>query len=158
MKKIWLLAAACFSFNSWAAEKPSDLWIVSTVKSYHFNRDISHNEFNRGIGLEYHLTPKVYLLAGEYDNSYKVHSNYFGTMYMPFSYKNFKFGGMGVFLNGYKENPQAYLFSAAPMISFEYKQVGVNLMVLVPPKWPFDGESGPKPKRGVLGLQLKYNF
>lgn len=144
------LSGLCFANNIKAEEtRPqSDIWIVSTVRSYHFNRTKQHNEDNKGIGVEWHLTSYLYGILGEYDNSYNVHSTYFGAMFMPFEYKGFRAGAMGIFLNGYKENPSSYLFGGAPMFSYQYKDFGVNVMTLFPPRL--------HPRSGVAGLQLKY--
>lgn len=124
--------------------KPTDLYLVNTIKSYHLNRAIEHNENNFGLGLEYHIHPDVYLIGGFYDNSYNRNTTYGGGMYMPFERSGFRAGMMAVLASGYESH---LVLIAAPMFSYEYRHVGVNFMALIAPS-----------RRGVLGAQVKYRF
>lgn len=129
-------------------DKPG-LWLTATLKSYHLNREIHHNETNLGLGLDYHFNPTWRAVAGFYKNSYWVHTNYVGGMWLPLDLTHgFRFGAMGVMASGYTSgDPQRYQPTIVPVFTYEGERFGANLMALV---------GGPK--RGVIGLQVEYKF
>jgi hypothetical protein len=125
----------------------AELWAVTTVKSHHLNREEKYNESNFGIGLEYHFDKTWRAVGGYYDNSYFIHSNYFGGMALPVHLGRFRAGIMAAFISGYvPDYPQSYIVYAAPLITYEGDMFGVNLITLVGGK-----------HKGVIGLQLKFN-
>src|SRR5258706_5976026 len=63
----------------------ADDWISSTVKSYHFDREVKHNEFNIGIGAEHDIAKDTRAVGGIYYNSNYRPSIYMGAMYTPFT-------------------------------------------------------------------------
>ena len=133
----------------WEQVEASSLWVSVTARSYHMNREIKHHESNFGVGLEYHFNKDWRAIVGEYDNSYNVHTNYIGGMWMPVDLSHgFRFGMMGVMANGYTNgDPQHYAPAITPMFTYEGDRFGADLMTLVGGL-----------HRGVIGLQVKVKF
>lgn len=125
------------------------LWLTAAMKSYHMDRSAHYNEKNYGIGLEYQYIKDLAFVAGEYKNSFFNKSTYYGVLYTPFSAGPFKAGVLAGEISGYiLREPHRFGFVAAPMIVWEGKCYGANLL-FVPPL----GNG-----TGVFGLQLKAKF
>lgn len=53
-----------------------DLWITSTVASYHFDNPAAYNQFNPGLGLAWRPHERIELAGGIYENSFYRGSAY----------------------------------------------------------------------------------
>jgi hypothetical protein len=128
--------------------RAGELYSVTTARSYHVDREAKYNEKNYGIGLEYQFNRTWAVAIGEYKNSFRNKSNYYGAIYTPFVEGNFKAGLMLLNVSGYDStNLRRYQPVAVPTVIWEGKGFGINT-VFVPPVGN---------KTGVLGVQVKFN-
>jgi glutamine cyclotransferase len=128
--------------------KAGELYTVTTLRSYHVNREAKYNEQNYGIGLEYQFNRTWTVSVGEYKNSFSHKSNYYGVAYTPFTAGDFKAGLFLFNVSGYvMDAPRRFQPIAIPAVVWEGKGWGLNT-VLVPPIGN---------KTGVLGVQVKFN-
>lgn len=147
----WLYRFVIFSLLAFivltdSRKAHADDWISSTVKSYHFDRSVKHNEFNIGIGAEHDIAKDTKAVGGIYYNSDYRPSIYIGAMYTPFTVMRTRVGVLGGIVNGYGPAPQYFGPLVAPIVTFE----GRN-------GWGFNVIGAPKLfTKGVLALQLKY--
>lgn len=124
----------------------ADDWISSTVKSYHFDRSVKHNEFNIGLGAERDIAKDTKAVGGIYYNSMYRPSIYVGGMYTPYTVMRTRVGVLGGFVSGYGPSPQYFGPLVAPIVTFEGKN-----------GWGFNVVGAPKLfTKGVIALQLKY--
>lgn len=82
-------------------------------KTYNFN------EFNPGIALEYHFTPKFHLVAGGYKNSFYDPSFYLGGGYETGADRKLGFGVQAGAVTGYEKAG----FDIAPLV-LPYLRIG----------------------------------
>lgn len=142
----YLLALVLFLVSGLAT---ADTWISASLGSYHFNRTTEHQEINWGWGLEQSLTDDLKFVLGSYNNSDFDRSHYMGITYLPLEYNKVKFGVVAGLIDGYKFiNNGSYGPMISPVIEYEYKRVGFNLLV-VP---PLQGATG------LVGLQVKFKL
>jgi hypothetical protein len=106
-------------------------WITVGGFSYHFaNRDML-NQTHPGLGLEYHLSDELALVAGGYKNSNYHWSQYAGANWMPLQYGAFKLGATAQIANHYDQANNGGIFAfAAPTLSVTTHKVGVNVYVI----------------------------
>lgn len=105
----------------------NQLWVTSGMWSRHNNEDHYHyRQNNTGLGLAYE-TPKYTFVVGEYDNSIKQHSDYFGVMHTPLKIGPVKIGYFAGLISGYTKNVKFFPM-AAPMATYEYKGIGINFI------------------------------
>jgi hypothetical protein len=140
-----LLICACCTP---AQAQEGNLYLITTLKSLHENRDHGYNEKNLGIGIQYNLSQDLRLLAGEYKNSFFNKSNYFGIAWLPFHRDNFSAGFLIGEVSGYVfSNLSKYSFIAIPEVTWENGRYLVNI-VFVPPVQ----------KAGVVAVQIGVSF
>jgi hypothetical protein len=123
-------------------------WISSTIKSYHFDRSVKHNEFNIGVGVEHDIFKNTRAVGGIYYNSNYQPSIYFGAMYTPYTIMRARVGLLGGVVNGYGPAPQYFGPLVSPVVTFEGKN-----------GWGFNVVGAPKlmgMTKGMLAIQLKY--
>lgn len=122
-------------------------WLNAGFASYHFERDKDLNGNNRGLGVEQRLSTVTALTAGRFYNSDRQYSNYAGVYYQPITVGPMHFGAVVGGFNGYpKMRDGGWFLAAIPVLSYEYKAVGLNL-AMVP--------SYKDRLYGALSLQLK---
>lgn len=122
-------------------------WVVATVRSYHYDRSVKHNEDNYGLGVEKRIADNWTATAGYYENSYSRRSVYVGANWLPLHAGYFHLGLAMGGVDGYGSHPFGpYLF---PVLAFQGKEYGLNLAVV-------PSVSG-NPYT-VIGLQLKARF
>lgn len=126
----------------------ADDWLSSTVKSYHFDRSVKHNEFNIGFGGEKDVAKDTRAVGGIYYNSNYRPSIYLGAMYTPFTVMRTHVGVLGGLVSGYGPSPQYFGPLLSPIVTFEGKN-GLGFNVVGAPKLPGFA-------KGMLALQLKY--
>lgn len=152
---IWALAKGailglvlCFMFFVGTQTcRAGELYIVSTVKSYHQDRAHKYNEKNAGVGLELHINDDVRLIVGEYRNSFYHKSEYVGVAYMPFHRWNLSAGALILEVNGYDVSLKKFTLVAIPAVSYQKDRFEVNLVV-APPIF----------KMGLVGVQLGWRI
>lgn len=124
-----------------------ELYVVSTVKSYHQDREHHYNEKNGGIGLELHINDDVRLIVGEYKNSFYHKSEYVGVAYMPFHRWNLSAGALMLEVSGYDIPLKKFTLVAIPAISYNNGPFEANIVV-APPIF----------KMGLVGVQLGWRI
>lgn len=105
----------------------NELWITASTVSHHFNTELKLNERNPGVGIEYGNS-KLRMIAGEYSNSFKRHSTYFGGLYTPIEVLKIRLGATMGMVNGYPINDGRFTPAAALVAVYEYSGFGVNLV------------------------------
>jgi hypothetical protein len=129
-----LSAAACGAeasgFISIAESKPvSELWLNPGFYSYHFQKDKGFNNSNFGLGGEYRYTTTGSVMLGIFDNSDRQTSRYLGWCWQPIESGPVRFGAVVGAIDGYPHMLNGGWFVAViPTASFEYKNVGANLL------------------------------
>ena len=109
----------------------SQTWLNGGFYSYHFQRDKGLNDSNPGLGLEYRYSTVASVTAGRFYNSDREYSNYLGWYYQPVTLGPFRLGAVLGAFNGYPKMREGGWFPAAiPVISYEYKRVGLNLGIV----------------------------
>ena len=134
MKTI-LVAALLF----WVCDAFGASWGVFTANSYHFNRERTYNETNHGLGYEQDISNRWKIQVGYYQNSFSRTSVYAGGTYLPWQWRDFRFGGTIAAVSGYNSKPTIIAF---PTIQWEGETFGTNIMVLP----------------SVVGIQFKWKF
>lgn len=143
MKYLLALILLLATTPAWA-----DTWISASLGSYHFDRSVDHQEHNWGWGLEQSITPTIDFVLGSYNNSIYDRSHYIGIDYLPLQYNGVKLGVVTGMVDGYKANNGNYAPMIAPIVEYEYKRVGFNLLFIP----PLEGASG------LIGFQVKFKI
>jgi hypothetical protein len=129
----------------------AETWLTASLGSYHFDRN-GYCEVNPGVGMEHSIGLDVRLIAGSYQNSYCRPSSYLGASWMPVRFLGVRFGAAVAGVTGYaidkSSKKDRMAWAALPVLAWEGKRRGVNL-VLLPPHEEF---------KGGVGLQLKLRF
>lgn len=116
--------------------------------SYHFERDLGHNEFNYGLGYERDINGTWSWSAGAYKNSLRRASVYLLANYYPWQLsESWRAGVMGGAMTGYHRS--AVIPVAAPILEWRGN------------RWAFQGYVVPTVKPYVDGafvVQVKYIF
>jgi hypothetical protein len=151
MKKL-LAIMALIPCVCMAAEPQGKWWVSATVASKHINTNDKFNERNPGIGIEYHHSEDIVLVAGEYRNSVWRDSFYAMAAYTPLHIGFASIGVAGGIITGYPAyhngNPAPAAFG---LVRLEGERFGGNLIV-IPPIQAKDYTPL------TIGLQLKYRF
>jgi hypothetical protein len=107
----------------------SELWINPGFYSYHFNKNMNLNDNNLGLGLEYRYSTRSSIEVGGYHNSDWKTSHYLGWNWQPLELGPVRLGGVIGVINGYPKELHGGWFPAAlPQASFEYKNIGANII------------------------------
>jgi hypothetical protein len=111
------------------------------------------NEENPGLGYEHGLNETHTLAVGFYYNSSKRETDYLLDFWQPFQWTpdigKIKFGVAMGLVSGYDGND--FMPTAVPMLSYENRIWGVNLVTLTFPTHPLV-------ERSVFAVQLKINI
>ena len=105
-----------------------DPWVSVMTRSYHNDRTQGYNEKNWGLGIEQDIYKGWRFSVGTYRNSFSRRSTYIGGLYTPIHFGNnsqWSFGGTLGLVSGYKGGVLPY---AAPVLTWEGKKVGVNIL------------------------------
>jgi hypothetical protein len=142
-------AADTPGYISIAEPKPiSELWLNPGFYSYHFQKDKGLNNSNFGLGGEYRYTTTSSVMLGFFDNSDRQTSRYVGWCWQPLGLGPFRVGAVVGAIDGYPNMLDGGWFAAViPTASFEYKNIGANLL-FVP--------SYKDRLYGAISLQLKF--
>jgi hypothetical protein len=153
LKSIAALAATLFACTSAFAEnetKRSEVWLATGFATYHFESEKNLNSRNPGIGVEYKFSDTSSLAAGRFYNSDRKHSRYAGMIYQPLSWGGAKFGAMAGAFDGYpKMHGGEWFVALVPAATFEYRRVGINVVVV---------PSYKDKLHGGISMQLKFKL
>jgi hypothetical protein len=122
------------------AEEPTDtvpfldvksVWVNAGMISRHFDRSQNFQENNHGFGIEAGLAGGNAIFAGNFVNSVDEHSNYFGWAWRPWVVGPARVGAIVGLFDGYpKMNDGGWFPGLLPVVSLEYRYVGVNFLVV----------------------------
>lgn len=134
---------------SFAAHAQSDnLYLTTTIASYHFDRDNDYCETNTGVGMQYNFMGTVYVTTGSYKNSYCKSAPYL----FVGGERNFNqyvgVGIMGGLVGGYTDKQIA----TQPLAAIPYIRIGSNDSVVHAKVAVMPSESG------FVGLQLNWRL
>jgi hypothetical protein len=107
------------------------VWVNAGMLSYHFDRDKHFQGNNHGFGIEAGLPDGNAIFAGNFVNSVDHHSNYFGWAWRPWVLGPARVGAIVGAFDGYpRMNDGGWFPGLLPVASFEYRYVGVNLLLV----------------------------
>jgi hypothetical protein len=107
----------------------SELWLNPGFLSYHFQREKGLNNENYGLGGEYRYSTVSSLTLGEIYNSDRKTSYYAGWYWQPIGVGPVRLGAVFGAMDGYPKMVNGgWFFAFIPTASYEYKNVGANLM------------------------------
>jgi len=135
-----------------AADRQSpQVWLNAGSYSHHFDRDRNFRENNSGFGAEVWLGNDHALMAGTFMNSDNARSHYAAYQWRPLHWEPAGIRiGAGITLGAFDGYPRyrdgGWFPAALPVVSVEYKRVGVNLL-FVP--------TIPDRLDGAIAIQLK---
>jgi hypothetical protein len=116
--------------------------------SYHFERDLGHNEFNYGLGYEKDWDDSLSWSVGVYKNSIRRASFYGLANWYPLSLgSGFRAGLTGGVMSGYHHSP--VIATLMPTLEWRGDQLALQSFI-VPTIKPYVD--------GAVVLQLKYIF
>ena len=141
MIRKFLLAVFCFlTCGIVMADEPGTqdqtgekmaVWINAGMLSHHFERNKNYRENNSGFGAEVAFSETNSVTAGYFRNSDDVESNYLGWVWKPWTLGPARIGLVAALFDGYpRVNKGGWFPAAFPVVSLEYKAVGVNLIVI----------------------------
>lgn len=119
-----------------AAAKRLEAWINPGLYSRHFDRDLTLRENNYGAGVELVSGREHGVMLGVYRNSNDRHTRYVGYIWRPLQWgpDDGLRAGAGVIVaafDGYPLMRDGGWFPALlPVVSVEYKRVGVNFTIV----------------------------
>ncbi|WP_051180430.1 hypothetical protein [Caballeronia insecticola] len=116
------------------------LWVDAMIGSHHVNPDKEFKQFNPGIGLECWVSPQWAVTGGYFRNSLSKPSFYGGGVWAPefLHWRFVRLAAMAGLISGYDYGNWGLGHNhtvgpvAAPLIMFDYKRVGANI-ILIPP-------------------------
>jgi hypothetical protein len=151
---IGLFAISCTSgaeiFSIIESKPISELWLNPGLYSYHFQREKDLNNKNFGLGGEYRISTVSSVTLGLIDNSDRKTSHYAGWYWQPLGVGPVRFGAVVGAMDGYPKMVNGgWFFAFIPTASFEYKNVGANLMYV---------PSYKDRLYGAISLQLKFKM
>jgi len=107
------------------------VWINPGFYSMHFQKNIGLNDSNAGLGIEYRYSPVNALTAGFFNNSDWQTSHYLGWYWQPMALGPIRVGAVLGALDGYPKMQNGGWFPAAiPTLSYEYRRVGANVLLI----------------------------
>lgn len=110
---------------------PVSVWLNPGFYSYHFSHNSSLNENNYGLGLRVKLSQDNSIMGGVFRNSRYADSRYLGWVWQPYQAGMARLGLWAGALDGYpKMNNGNWFLVALPLLSFEYRTVGLNLIIV----------------------------
>jgi hypothetical protein len=106
-----------------------ELWLNPGFYSYHFQKKKGLNNNDFGLGVDYRYSTVSSVTLGLFNNSDNKTSRYAGWYWQPVGVGPIRFGAVLGALDGYPKMKQGGWFMAViPTASFEFKNVGANIM------------------------------
>lgn len=117
-------------FFAMVESKPiNEFWLNPGFYSYHFQKDKGLDNNNFGLGGDYRYSTVSAVTLGVLHNSDKHISHYIGWYWQPLGVGPVRLGAVIGAINGYpKMQNGAWFIALIPGASFEYKNVGANLL------------------------------
>lgn len=142
-----LLAVLCVLSCGVHAAEPgfqTQVWINPGFYSYHFDRDKDLRENNTGLGVEALLAPDHGLMAGTFMNSRDERSYYAAYLWRPLHWRpgdtHISAGIAIAAIDGYPTyRDGGWFLSLLPLLSIEYRRIGVNFSIIPTIKDRIDG-------------------
>lgn len=104
------------------------VWINAGFRTRHFERNAGMKENNYGLGVQVALSQTNSVIGGEFRNSDDACSRYLAWIWQPYAIGPARFGLLAGAIDGYPRMQNGGWFPVIlPVVSFEYKAVGVNL-------------------------------
>lgn len=150
--KFAVILAALSTAHAEETDFSKKMWVSPGFVSYHFDRNAGLNETNYGIGIEYSISPSQSLVAGSFKNSERNQSTYFGGAIQPWHIGNFKLGAVVGVINGYSGTAGRFTPMAAPVLSYEQGNMGINVLLI--PNIPINDAK----VHGAVAFQFKFAF
>lgn len=157
MKRLFVMLALVPCLCTAGDADDGKWWVAATVASKHINtnKNLAQEEFNErnpGIGVEYHHSQDVILMAGEYRNSVYRTTWYAVAGYTPIRIGFVSIGAAAGLITGYPAyNDGKAAPAAVGLVRMEGERIGANVILIPPIKAKFYTPL-------TLGLQLKYRF
>jgi len=143
-------AASAETFSIIELKPVSELWLNPGLYSYHSQKNIGLNNSNFGLGGEYRYSTVSSITLGGFVNSVRQSSRYAGWYWQPLGLGPVRLGVVAGALDGYpKMRNGGWFLAAIPAASFEYKNIGANLLFI---------PSYQDKLYGAVSLQLKLRF
>lgn len=122
--------ASTKSFFPMIESKPiKEFWLNPGFYSYHFNKNKGLDNNNFGLGADYRYSTVSAFTLGVLHNSDLHISHYVGWYWQPLGVGPVRLGAVIGAINGYpKVQNGAWFIALMPSASFEYKNVGANLL------------------------------
>lgn len=128
----------------------NELWLNAGFYTYHFQSNLQLNDNNLGFGGEYRYSTTSSVVMGEYHNSDWGTSDYAGWYWRPIAIGSIGLGAEMGIIDGYPKFSNGGWFPVLiPVASYEYKNVGANIIVI--PNYK-------EQMHGGISLQLKYKL
>ncbi len=108
----------------------NEIWINPGFYSYHVQRSKGLNDNNIGLGGEYRYSTISSFSIGVYDNSDSLTSHYVGWYWQPLAVGSVRCGAVVGVIDGYHTWNGNWFVAAIPAASIEYKNFGVNLLLI----------------------------
>jgi hypothetical protein len=107
------------------------VWVNPGFYSMHFQKNAGLNDSNTGLGIEYRYSSVHALTAGFFNNSDWQTSHYLGWYWQPMAIGPIRLGAVFGALDGYPKMQNGGWFPAAiPAVSYEYRRVGANVLLI----------------------------
>ena len=108
-----------------------EIWVNAGFYTYHFQKNRNLNDNNPGFGGEYRYTTTSSFVLGQFHNSDWKISDYAGWYWRPLNIGPVGLGAEIGAINGYPKFSNGGWFPVlAPVVSYEYKSVGANLIII----------------------------
>lgn len=118
-------------FNIIEKKPVSEVWLNPGLYSYHFQTDKNLENNNIGLGAEYRYSTTNAITAGSFRNSVRQTSNYTAWYWQPLELGSIRFGALLGAISGYPNaNKGGWFPLALPVVSFEYKNIGINVTLI----------------------------
>jgi hypothetical protein len=108
----------------------TEIWLNPGFYSYHFQRSKGLNDNNIGLGGEYRYSTTSSISLGVYENSDNLTSHYIGWYWQPLAVGSVRIGAVVGLIDGYHTWSGDWFIAAIPAASFEYKNIGANLLLI----------------------------
>jgi hypothetical protein len=109
----------------------TELWLNLGFYSYHFQKEKDLNNRDFGLGGEYRFSTVSSVTLGLIDNSKRKTTHYAGWYWQPVGMGKVRLGAVAGAMDGYPNMRNGGWFvSVIPTASFEFNNVGLNLMYI----------------------------
>lgn len=117
---ILLVGLALYTFATPTADAKDDLFLSTTLGSYHFDRPNDYCETNPGVGIKYFIDDNLAIQGGAYKNS-PCRTAVYVLGSIETNKNNFLGVGLaGGFVSGYTRDD----FATAPIAGYPYVRIG----------------------------------